>query len=67
MSRIQVAPESRLRLMATATVPGFDAIEPDNVRDEPRLSEFGFRRREMAVDGRVNVVPVMEVLVDVKV
>jgi hypothetical protein len=63
----QVDPESRLRLIVTATAPGFGVIEPDNATEEPRDSELGFREREMEVDGRVNVVKVVDVLTLVEV
>ena len=42
-------------------------MEPDKVRGEPTVNEFGLRAREIAVDGRVNVVSVVDVLVLVEV
>ena len=67
MSIIQVEPESRLKLIDTATAPRLGVMEPDKVKEEPTVIEFGVRAREITVDGRVNVVNIVDVLVLVEV
>jgi len=59
----QVVPESRLKLIVTRTAPGFGEIEPDKVREEPMVTEFGVKVREVTVEGLVKVVSVVGVLV----
>jgi len=63
----QVVPESRLKLIVTRTAPGFGEIEPDKVTEEPRAIEFGDADKVMLVDGLVNVVRVVDVVVLVDV
>jgi hypothetical protein len=64
---VQVVPESRLKLIVTATAPGFGEIDPDKVTEDPTATEFGDADRVMLVDGLVNVVRVVDVVVLVDV
>jgi hypothetical protein len=62
-----LAPESRLKLIVTTMAPGFGEINPDNVTEDPTVTELGDAVKVILVGGLVNVVKVVdvEVLVDV--
>jgi hypothetical protein len=47
-------------------MPGFGTIEPDKVTVSPRLTVLG-DVKEIVVEGRVNVVSVVDVLILVEV
>jgi hypothetical protein len=63
----QVVPESRLRLIVTITAPGFEEIAPDKVTEDSRVIEFGDADKVILVDGLMNVVRVIDVVVLVDV
>ena len=63
----QVVPESRLKLIVTSTAPGFGEIEPDKVTEDPTAIELDEVESVMLVDGRVNVVKVVDVVAVVDV
>lgn len=58
-----MAPESALKLMVTITAPGFGEMEPDNVTEEPTVMGLEDVDNVILVDGLVNVVRVVEVVV----
>jgi hypothetical protein len=44
-----VVPESRLKLIETATAPGFGEIDPDKVKGTPTVAELVDGVKEMLV------------------
>ena len=67
ISMTHVLPESRLRLIVTTTASGFGEIMPDSVTEDPTATELGDGDNVMLVDGLVNVVRVVDVVVLVDV